>query len=742
MKPKYLFIPLFVGAIALTACKDKTEQATSGETSQQPVTSDASAAEPIKPTFTLKERAAKLGFARHLPKDMVVYDGIFNGRKAFDKILKSSLGEFILERLEDEEISLEELMENGEFTSQIAMYSEEYFTAYGGGTDAAFDQAVQLLERLGFYGARFGAYFADGFVRDGEDFKPKGGREIFEGPLKGASKEAVKMFTSFSVPAFYQGAKISDKETRETVMTQMEQAISMLGLMGKATEEITITRGDFEFSGYKVNGEQLAEQLKDETIMEIHEELGISVGDIQAFKKALASKTLVAVAGEVGEYVILFFGKSEDDLKIVDDVADSICASEKIVFLDSYLDKDLLTVGFYDEEVVKSVGNVEAIGYRFLSSVATGFSEGLSEAGSLGDTQDVEALLDSLGEQGEKLASMFSGTNSGYVAFLEDGLKVEAFGGSNQPALDFGKSHTLAPMAGGKGNLLFANWTSNEAYNEKVFEYLDTLGETAYLMTKRVAALDIEDRDFQKFQQSLDVFDKSFKNDALGIWKALRGDLADGLGAEAALVVDINGSLPKVPNVPAVVLEEGKIPRISYVSKVADRAKLQASWKGLNSSIENILKTVSDILGGEVPMQVPMSSEKNDLKTWFVPIPFQNDDFVPSVSVSDELFLASTSKTFSESLAERFKKGGGESRKGAWLRVDFKVFHQYARQWLDLVEDNADELIPSDSVRADFDANKPMIKKAMEAFSSLEELTFHTRAEGGRTRVSMHLKAK
>ncbi len=69
--------------------------------------------------------------------------------------------------------------------------------------------------------------------------------------------------------------------------------------------------------------------------------------------------------------------------------------------------------------------------------------------------------------------------------------------------------------------LLFANWTSNEAYNEKVMEYVDSLGEASYLLTKRVAALDIEDNDFADFKEGMNMFDKSFRSDALEIWKAL-----------------------------------------------------------------------------------------------------------------------------------------------------------------------------------------------------------------------------
>ncbi|MBT8036489.1 MAG: hypothetical protein KJO21_02985 [Verrucomicrobiae bacterium] len=748
MKRKYLFTSLVLAALAFTACKDKPTTPSSGAQSSDPQTGDTGSTEkpdvvpvaPMPSSASVEDRAAKLGFAKHLPGDIVIYDAVFNGRKAFDKLVKSSLGEFIVERMADEGMSLDMLEGNDEAAAQIAIYSEEYFSAYGKGTSEAFDLSMKFFERLGFYGARVGVFMGDGVVREGGDFSPRGPAPFMDGPLKGAPKELVKMFSDFEMPCFYQGSKVSDPESRELVTAQMEQVVSMLGFAEDASEAITIKRGDAEFSGYKISGAKLAEMIDDDAVDEMKEVFEIA--DIEAFKKSLASKNIVGVTGVVDDYVILFFGKSEEDLVLVDDVADSICASDDIVYLDPYLGKDLLTVSFRDAKVVQAVGSIESIGYRILSSTVRGVSEGLGDAASLGDTQDIEAILDSIDEQGSKLASMFSGTDAGYVAYLEEGLKVEGFGGSNLPSFDFEKSHSLSPLASGDGMLLFANWTSNEAYNEKVMEYVDSLGEAGYLLVKRVAALDLEDNDFNEFKQGIDLFDRSFRDDALEIWQALRGDMAAGLGAESALVVDVNGSLPKVPQVPKMILEQGKMPRISYVSAVADRAKLQTSWKRLNESAENILKAVSEMVGNEIPMQVPMSSEKNDLKTWFIPIPFQNDDFVPSVSVSDELFFVSTSKAFSEGLAEQFKQGGGDPRKGAWLHVDFKVLHHYAQQWLDLVEGNLDELARSESAREDFTENKPMIEEAMKAFGSLDDLTLHARNEGGRSRISLHLKVK
>jgi len=748
MKRKYILTPLLAGAVAFTACKDKTttSSSSSGDSGTSPSQTETPAPvekpDPIKPTATAADRAAVMGFAKNLPKDLVSYEGVYNGRKAFEKLIKTPIGEFILERMADEGVTLENLAENEQMASQIAAYSEEYFVAYGKGAPETFKVGLKFLERAAFYGARTGIFAADGFVREGDDFDPDSPKVFLDGPLKGAPKELVAMFAEVEVPSFYQGYKISDADSRDSMAGQMEEGISMLGGAEDAAEAITIKRGEAEFSGYKISGAKLVKMIEaEEDGMKEMEEMFDS-SDIDGFKAALAKKNLVVVSGVVGDYVVMFVGQSEDDFVLVEKVEDSVCANDKLAFIDGFLDKDILIAGYSDSKVLDNINSLSSFGYRMVSAMANGAGKGLSEASSLGDTRDVEALLESLASQGEKLAAMFSSSDAGYVAFIEDGLKMESFGGPNAPALDLGKAHTLASLEAGEGTLLFANWTSNEAYNQKVMDYVDTLGETSYLVAKRVAALDIDDGDFRDFKEGVDMFDGKFRTDALELWTALRGDLSAGLGAESALIIDVNGTFPKVPEVPKAVLDNGKTPRIAYVSLVSDRSKLQASWSKINSSAENILKTISEMAGKEIPMQVPMSSEKNDLKTWFIPIPMQNDDFVPSVSVSDDLFFASSSKTFSEGLAESFKAGGGVSRNGAWLNIDFKVLNTYANDWLKLISDNAETAFPDESMREDFVANKPKIEKAIKAFGSLENLSVHTRSEGGRTRISAHLKAK
>ena len=751
MKRKYLLISLFSGAVALTACKEKTttttdETSTPAETAPagEPASKIAASPQPTasEATASVTDRAAKLGFAQYIPKNIATYGALYNGKKAFENFLQTAAGAFILERMEDEGMSMDDLLKNEQMAGQLAFYGEEHFVAYGESAPEAVKLGLNLFERVAYYGSRTGVYLADTQVREG-DVQISSPLALLDGPLKGSVKDLITIFAKAEMPAYYQGAKVSDAKQRELLATQIADGIAVLKYIeSEAVEEVTLKRAGNDFTGYKISGAKLSETL------EALEEGGlldmagvIDPADIDVFKTSLAKKNLVIVSGVVDDYVIFFAGKSVDDFVFVDKVENSVCANEKMHYIDSYLEKDILYAGFKSAEMSEGVDSVSSLVFRMIGSAVKGAGKGLSEASALGDTRDVEALLESLVDQGEAMISLFTSTDTGYVAYLEDGIKIESYGGSNMPGIDFTKTNAFAPLESGEGTLLFANWTGNESYNEKVMNYVDTLGETSYLMSQRVAALDIDNGDFLKFKQGLGLFDAQFSKDVMSLWAALRGDLAAGLGAESAVIVDVNGSFPRIPNVPEVILKEGKVPRIAYVSEVVDRAKLKTSWDKINTSAENILKTVSNMAGKEIPMQVPMSSEKNDLKTWFIPLPFQNDDFVPSVSVSDKLFFASTSKKYSESLAESFANGDGYSRKGAWLHVDFTVFNNFAQEWLELVEANADEVFADDSIRDDFMENREKLITAMKAFETLKKMTMHTRREGGRIRISMHLQA-
>lgn len=747
---KYIIPFLLTGLLAFVSCKKKTEKPSVESEAEVQVQSPVA-----EIRVTPEQRAAKLGFAQYLPANTSAYSAVINGSSIIEKMWETPVGKVIKERLEQEGLSIDDLAGNqGMIQMQSSQYGEDYFVAYGESAPKAGREVLKFSDRVSYYAGRMAIYAGNAAVAKNMDSAMSDPKKIFDAPLKGFPADFVDMFRQVDMPAYYQGVKIADEDARALAREQLDTVLSIFSMLKIGVEPIMVERGGAQFEGFKFSGKKMLDEMgegqggEDLRWASGLEEFGLSKQEVGEFLELIEAKNIVALVGEVHGYVLLFLGSSEDDFVLVDDVDASLCASEKVEFVDEYLDCNLFTYGFNHGELAYDLSAIEKVFYNLTASFAEGVADQLAVSKSLGDTQDLEVMLDHIDKQARELAAMFKSSDAGYVAYLEDGVKIEMQGGSNMPQYDLSVDHKLSAMGQGNDNLMLANWVSNPEYNEGLMRLIDTLVEVSYAGSKHMmpllasrAAADEGNADFIQYNASLQMFEQMFRGDLLEIWKALRTNMAEGLGSETAIVVDLNGSLPKAPMLPEAILEEGRIPRVAYVSTVDDREKLQTSWTRLNNAIERLLAKVGEMTGADIPMQVPMSSEKDGLKTWFVPIPFQNDDFVPSVSVSDDLFFASSSKRFAEGLASLASTGSGKSRQGVWLNIDMKVLHSYAEHWLALINDNAEELM-SPSEFEDFDANKEMLETFISALSMVDSLNYHMRSEAGKTRTSLHFKTR
>jgi hypothetical protein len=438
----------------------------------------------------------------------------------------------------------------------------------------------------------------------------------------------------------------------------------------------------------------------------------------------------------VGDYVIVFLGSKPEDCQLVAEAKDSLAATDELRFADAHVAKDVAALAC-GNGVMMDAWRAAAGG---LAEMARGLGDGLAGEEGLGDTRDLQALLQVVAEREQALLKLATSDAQGVVAFYEDGLKIESYGGVDQGAIDWKSPSRLSGLGRSQDVVLFANLTSDAAYDEKMRAYLDSLVETAYAMTMKFANAPVVNDELKQFQAGAKLFDGKFRTDAVELIDALRGDLSAGLGKEGALVVDLKGSVPPVPGVPQPLAEKGRFVRASWIAPVTDRAKLQASWGKANGATTNLLKKAGEMAGTEIPMQKPMSSEKDGFTTWFFAMPFFNDDFVPSITVGDKWFVASTSKLQALDLAKSADQAG-EGRQGAWLAVKFDPIRKFGGEWLTLVDQNAEMIFGAESSKLEeFRDNKPDIEKALTALEDVESLTVHARRENGRLRASVHLK--
>ncbi|MDA0765349.1 MAG: hypothetical protein O3A92_00800 [Verrucomicrobia bacterium] len=734
-----------LAGLGLSSCGEKKTAAVAVESSGGGDTpaAEAGVQVPEVPKASPDARAKALGYAQYLPKETEGFLALYDGKGFVKSLRDSRLGTYLEARAKEEGMDLNEINEEPQAAMFLSLVAEEFFVAVGKGMPQQADNLVWVGESVNFHQMRMMVSILDAQL-GGED-EGMGDDEMAMALIKGIiedSKGGTGILETVQVPPLTIGAKVSDEELREQlagmVAEGLAQMLAEIGPDGKGfAEEVKVKRGDAEFTGIRIIGEKLVAMVEDSDKEQMSEKLGPA--NTEKLLKIGATKNIVLATGTHHGYVVVFAGSDIEELQIAESAADSYASSDDLAFADGYLGKQLLSVSSVSDALMKGLTKHGTI----LATFAEGIKSGLADTKNLGDTRDMEVLLDLLIKQEKDLMGMISYSPAGMAVMLDEGLKMEIHGGNNSPSVDLNVPRKYASIGDRDGVLMFANWVSNEEYADKSMEYVDTLGEIGYLAASRAAKLDIDARDFADFKEGFGMFDEKLKVDLLELWTALRGDLCAGLGAEGAIVVDVKGSMPTVPGIPQVIVSKGKAPRIGVIAPVVEREKISDSWKRINGAAENILKFASEMSGEPIPMQKPMSSEKDDLKTWFMMIPFQNDDFVLSVSVDEQNFFASTSKSFVQDLSASLKEAKVNPKDiGAVLEVDFGVLRSYLGDWIALVDENAEELFGGPDGAEGFRSELPKIREAISATEELDSLSVRTRKENGILRSTLHFKVK
>jgi hypothetical protein len=141
----------------------------------------------------------------------------------------------------------------------------------------------------------------------------------------------------------------------------------------------------------------------------------------------------------------------------------------------------------------------------------------------------------------------------------------------------------------------------------------------------------------------------------------------------------------------------------------------------------------------KIPMQKPISSEKDGMVTWFISLPFMQDDFLPSVTLNDEWFVASTSKTQAGDLISKAKLGGDVGQ-GVKFRMNFNVLSNYSEEMFKVVDKNMEALVKDETARAKFISNKASVLKMIDATREFESMTWDVQKEDGLVHSRIHFK--
>jgi hypothetical protein len=781
-RANWLLIPTV--ALGLGACKKNetvqspaAPEAPAAEVETPPAVVPVPPSEPATPKVGAEERAAKLGFAKHLPQETEVVVSIYNGSQSVERVKSSRLWKLVQNQLaigmgpgmemddfefqegeQDEPIHEEgapnpgiggDLVEDGEPIDPAAMpdfadpgeaagpgvlFGSEFTLALGKSSAVQGANLLTLNRRLSYFQMRgvARAMAAAMSTGDSSGLLESVTESYTEDTLKDLIKDpesGVGLLEKAQMPPLYL-AFLTTEADRPMAAQQVAAMVENLNDLGDVAAPLKFETAGVAFEGAQIVGSKISALMAED-----REEMDLEIGAEMTDKvlAAIAKKDLVVVSGVVGDYVLMFIGSSADDLKLAEDLSQSLVGSEALSFSDGYLSKDLAALVYGQKESLETL--FKAAGG--IADMTNGLRDGFAASESLGDTRDLEAMFQIVAEREAALRKLAGIESAGTIAYFEDGLKVEGYGGTDSGMIDWKASNRLAHLGDSEDVFMFANLTADAVYDEKARAYGEALLETAYAMAMKVADVPGGEAEVAQFKEAAKTFDAKFRPDLTALWDAYGNDFQGSLGHERALVVDLKGTAPAVPGVPQAVVDTARVPRISFIAPVTDRVKLAGSWDKMNTTLTGTLAKISEMMGEDMPMQKPLSSEKNGTVTWFFPMPFFTDDFLPSVTVNDNWFVTSTSKMQAQDLIDQ-ANAPTEGRSGFWFSMNFKTLQKYADETYQVIDANSEALMGQPLLPE----QQKLIKDSIEILSDLDKLTVHSRREGAVLRSSVHFKTR
>jgi len=689
----------------LPACKDGADKpGESGGGSSKGKPAAAKKLEPLELDASgyNANRTQAFGFLSRLPADTEGVIGALNFSDLYRAISTSETIKGALDFFGEGSISEQEI-QMGQEAIDTYVGKELFFALCAGSTDK-LSHLNTVKDQMGNFA--FGMLNAKSVTAGGADPNEMVAnlREPLVTALRNENSELSKAIAGFECPPIILGSKMDGGAAQQVAawLDTMEDQLPPIAIVSP------FDIGDSTFTSWKINFQDIITEAEKAEINEFFKDEKAT----DALVKMLRAKTFELTYGVIDNYLVVTLGSNHDHLKFVSNPEESILAAKRFQFSDAYLNKELIGYAFAHKGLLslgKQGGGIQGMAEKISSALTTAQ-----------DSAEVKELGGWINRLGTQLSGMGKGEAQTYlgVTYMDEGLHGESVGGFTSELADGKSKAYFANMAPADSALVISGAT-NPAFRKKSIELVETLAAGVEIGVKAYSSESESPEVLNQYKGLKDGFGSHLEK----IWGTLSGDFIEGLGSHSGVIVDFNGTMPKkIPNVPNVIVNEGKIPRIVIASDVKDRKKLAASWEAINAELNSAFEKIPDL-----ELQVPdvMTGDSDHLATHYFSFPYFSNNFMPSLSLNDELFFLSTSKQYTESLAAAAKESSDGDIRGLYMRVNYTEVNKLATHWVDLVMNNLDQLFPDPAQAAEFTADEDEARMILKLLTCMKTLTYN-----------------
>lgn len=727
-----------LAGLTFTSC-DKKPQTPAGDGGANPAEAakpdeSSKIKAPAEPAAEVGDIAGAYGFVAKLPNDVEAFDASYRLHEIWTALANSKWAAAVLEippiKSDPNIIQMRKQWNSaqGEQIREILaqIFGNEWIVAMPAGFSDQFKPWMDLM-------AIYQSTILEGAIMSGMSGS-KVTQEKMQKLIADAAPELVPALAKCDVPSMMFVAKAG--KIRKIVDDLTKQLVAKVGVdLPPAFETQTFKVADkYEFRSISVSAKKLIAQFQE---VQLELKLKQQLGDEATAKKviaALSTKRAEIAWGWVDDNLVVSIGSNHDHVKFAGSEAGSALAIAAVAErARQFAPKKPTSLSYVSKLMLEKLGGGIEFAERFknVAEELAGILKPDQIAAMVADARKLEA----------RAKVVFKNTYDAQVvvAYTDAGLRMESFGGPRDAMLDSSKPLMFANLAT-PGTFLLFNGRTNGVRSTAVTDFIEegvAVGWGWYEKYGRTMIPEKEREGAAMIEAMAVPMLKDF-------WKAGR-KLGAALGDESAFVFDTVGVVPDLENAPPF-LKEGKMPRLAYVVEMKDRAGVSAAW----TSFAGLIKQIATLAGGAggaaagpdggaaaPKFPEPQMKKEGDLEIHYVPLPVKTGDLLPHIAIAKDRWIISTSPSLSTEIASKPANSTGTALSGN-LMVNFTALFDHAEAWLAVVDKNAKAIMGANA--EGFQASKPLIDLAIKLARSLQRLEVKMFEEGGKSRISAHLK--
>ncbi len=378
-----------------------------------------------------------------------------------------------------------------------------------------------------------------------------------------------------------------------------------------------------------------------------------------ALAEKVLAKTIELSWGWVDDHFVLALGKDHSHVKF-STAGDSVLSLPEVSSrAAAWQAKKPFSLSYVSQKTIR--GLADAFGGVTDTLVS------MMEMGASSSPFPLDGIIADVKKLGARATELWPNDASAMVgaSWWDGGIHSESFGGAKPRALDASKPLTYSSLAGPATVFLYESRV-NEAESDKSVAFFEEVCGTIYASYQK----NIKPNLPAEMQGNIGMGEAIGIPMIKGLWKSVQ-DFRAALGSESAVLVNLDGAMPDLPQVPAD-MKSAKIPRMLMVSDLKAPAKLAESWKGVGSVISTVIGLT------KAPVKAEPTEKKSGATTlWGWELPMDTGDLWPHTGVSGAHWFVGTSPSFTNEAAAKTPAPAGPAS-GAHVRINFNAVWDYA----------------------------------------------------------------